>query len=297
MIISNEKIQQIRDVIEKYFKAIIFTISGRDDLTDQEIQDLYISNLIDLDKEDLISNAYTIGKMYANDPSHKIKLKEFFEKYKYELAPTSEREKYAMKHVAQSVSNHLNNLQNKVQTNIENLLNNVNISYRNENLTETVSNVISEGIKQRKTIGQVASQLRSVSQDTYKNWKLIATTEMATAMTLGEADAIVARKQDPNPNKIYVFKTVTKDAALCKTCRNAYLMPDGVTPKIYTLSELQANGTNYGRKSSELLPTITPIHPGCRCNLVELPIGWGFENGKITFIDPTYNMYLSQKEK
>jgi len=63
----------------------------------------------------------------------------------------------------------------------------------------------------------------------------------------------------------------------------------------FKLSELQANGTNYGKKASEYLPTITPLHVNCRCALVEIPPGWSFnEEGQMIYKGPNYNQYSNQ---
>lgn len=82
-------------------------------------------------------------------------------------------------------------------------------------------------------------------------------------MNLGEVDAIVERNKGKSANEIYVFKRVNQDAALCPSCKKAYLVDGTQIPKVFKLSELQANGTNYGKKSSEYLPTITPLHVNC----------------------------------
>ena len=52
----------------------------------------------------------------------------------------------------------------------------------------------------------------------------------------------------------------------CPHCRKLYLNTDG-TPKLFKLSELEANGTNIGLKPSEWKATISQAHPRCRCLL------------------------------
>ena len=87
------------------------------------------------------------------------------------------------------------------------------------------------------------------------------------------------------------------DGALCDYCRKFYLEPDGVTPKVYKMSELVANGSNYGRKAAEWTPTLGATHPNERCELVELPDGWGFEPGsnRASYIDKDFVWYQKRK--
>jgi hypothetical protein len=68
------------------------------------------------------------------------------------------------------------------------------------------------------------------------------------------------------PKDQLVYKTVISDARLCQWCRRFYTNADG-TPKLYKLSELQANGSNFGKKKRDWLPTVGPTHPRCRCQL------------------------------
>ena len=52
----------------------------------------------------------------------------------------------------------------------------------------------------------------------------------------------------------------------CHWCNKAYNNDDG-TPKIYKLSELQANGSNLGLPKGAWKPVIGAHHFRCRCQL------------------------------
>lgn len=72
------------------------------------------------------------------------------------------------------------------------------------------------------------------------------------------------------PKDLVVYKKVINDASLCAWCRKFYRNPDG-SPKLYTLAELQANGSNYGKPKREWKATIGKTHPRCRCELFHRP--------------------------
>ena len=73
------------------------------------------------------------------------------------------------------------------------------------------------------------------------------------------------------------------DIQLSKNCDKSYITENGIAshncqwcdkfyteggkPKEYRLSELVANGSNYGKPKSAWLPTISVTHPRCRCQL------------------------------
>ena len=54
--------------------------------------------------------------------------------------------------------------------------------------------------------------------------------------------------------------------------------PEKKKPRIFLLSELEANGTNVGRKRRDWLPTVGAVHPWCREILLDIPKGWGFND-------------------
>ena len=58
-------------------------------------------------------------------------------------------------------------------------------------------------------------------------------------------------------------------------CTRLHVGPDG-HPRIFTLAELERNGTNHGRKARDWKPTVSGIHPHCQCVSVRIPEGWGF---------------------
>jgi hypothetical protein len=84
---------------------------------------------------------------------------------------------------------------------------------------------------------------------------------------------------DGNVDK-YVYKRPMPTA--CAQCKYLYLMPDGVTPRLFKLSEMISNGTNVGRKphptkggkvvpggrvdGQETLKAVAGlVHPWCAC--------------------------------
>lgn len=68
----------------------------------------------------------------------------------------------------------------------------------------------------------------------------------------------------------------------CKYCKEFY--HDGNSFKVYKLSELVANGSNYGKSQDNWQPVLPPAHPNCRHKLVELKEGFELdENGRAMY--------------
>ncbi len=299
MIINKEKIQQIRDLIKNHYNALIFKIAGRENLTDQELQALIDAGLIDVsDDGGKIKDGYYIGRARNTlDPRLRddMTLNQFNKQLRHTAQTITDKEQYAIEHISLSAGNFLTNIREKARVSIEQIINDNNLEYRNKILTDTVRSPLIEGIEQNQTIMQIASDLREKTSDLFRDWKRVATTELTSAMNLGEADAIVSRNKGRSPDEIYVYKRINNDAATCVYCRKAYTLSNGLTPRVFKLSELQANGSNYGKKAVDYKPTITSMHPNCRCSLVEIPNGWTFNDaGQMIYKTPNYIRHQDQ---
>ena len=122
--------------------------------------------------------------------------------------------------------------------------------------------------------------------------KLIAEAETTKtrnmAYTMDIADK--AEKQgieDPN-----VFFIVVRDGLLCNECKRLHMLEDGVTPRVWKMSEISMG---Y-HKRGEDRPSSCGEHPFCRCSLSQLPQGWGFKDGYVSFISENHDEYSTQKE-
>ena len=137
-----------------------------------------------------------------------------------------------------------------------------------------IADAVQAGIARRKTIKQVASDIGNRKGDWCRDLERIAATELHDAMEEGEADYI----EDRHGAEARVAKEVSPDA--CDECKALYQV-DG-HPRIFSLADLRANGTNVGRKRAQWQPVVGATHPWCGCTLVQVPDGYGFdEHGQL----------------
>lgn len=121
-----------------------------------------------------------------------------------------------------------------------------------------------------------------------RDWVRVAHTVVHDAAEEVKAAVLAGRAAGRDPR---VFKRVHPDA--CSFCALLYLRPDGVTPRVFRLSALIANGSNAGRRAgrpvrsgrsrTEWKAVVGAAHPFCQCELAVLPDGMGFDaRGKMT---------------
>jgi hypothetical protein len=303
MQINEETIKKVREAYKNRFNAIIFRMAGPSSLTPEELQKLIDLGLIDpRDAEHgLIADAYTIARMRGGDhfqDREKISLKQFRQRVKSSPLILSPREQYAIEHVKRSAGNYITKLRDNMLADVEGEIRSHNYEEQNKILNDVIRPTIDEGIRSANvTVREVASRLRERTGDTYRNWKRVAVTEMSNALNLGAADAIIERNHGQSTDDVFVYKIVHMDAVTCPYCRKFYLEEDGITPKVYKMSELIANGDNYGKKANEWKPVIGATHPNERCELVEMPHGFGFEAGsnRLDYVGKDFKWYHRKK--
>jgi len=145
---------------------------------------------------------------------------------------------------------------------------------------------------------EVVARIRAAVGALRRDWLRVAHTEIHNAAEEAKAVAMAGRDPDHDPR---VFKRPRRDA--CAFCRLLYLKPDGVTPRVFRLSALLANGTNAGRRAgrptrsgksrTELRAVVGSVHPFCRCELFALADGMGFDDrGRVAYVGARKSMSI-----
>lgn len=136
--------------------------------------------------------------------------------------------------------------------------------------------------------GAIADLWGTVTSDI----KRIMETESTIARNVSLMDSITKVNLSAGINDPLVYFVVVRDQTLCSECKRLHVQPDGVTPRVWRMSEL---GAGYHKKGQPN-PKIGGLHPNCRCILLTLLPGYGFDKaGKVTYISPGWNEYANQR--
>jgi len=145
-----------------------------------------------------------------------------------------------------------------------------------------------------------SKNLRTLLKDRVENWEFryrtIVNTELNRASNWGAMDAILHNNPTQEPHELVVFKQGNKPGAgACPECAKFWYLEDGMTPRVYKMSELLANGSNIGKKKADWKPTIDSTHPNESHILSELKPGFGFQNGGIEWISESHDEFKKQR--
>jgi hypothetical protein len=136
------------------------------------------------------------------------------------------------------------------------------------------------------------TELRNVMNDVVDKVGGVIDTETSKAKNLSSLDAIskvstLVEIDDPT-----IAFIGPNDKYCCKDCQRLYFMPDGVTPRVWKLSELKSG---YGHHGEEV-PSTAGQHSRCRHSSITIMPGFGFDSGgKITYKTPGYDVFNDQR--
>ena len=212
---------------------------------------------------DLTEEAWVFGKLLASGESPQMKYDELQRYARNHRLDATERG--AVDIARMRAANLCRGLGNKISSETGTLVIEADQDLRNRMIT-TIRGETAENIARRGTLGELRSALGGKTEDFARDFMRIAITETQNSVQQSQANQFV---EDNGPDA-RVAKLPAPDA--CEACKRLHL--EGGKPKIFSLSELAANGTtNAGRKRSGWLAVVGSTHPGCTCELLFIPTG------------------------
>lgn len=138
----------------------------------------------------------------------------------------------------------------------------------------------------------LGGQLADVYTETVSHVRQIAEAEANHTKNLGVLDGIVRINTAMGIDDPMVYFVVVNDKDLCPECKRLHLLDDGLTPRVWYLSEV---GHQY-HKRGDPQPKMAGLHPHCRCSMVTLMPGYGFVAGRVSYIAKDHNELENQRK-
>lgn len=138
-----------------------------------------------------------------------------------------------------------------------------------------------KGLDSKKTAGSISKEIGRKTGDWERDFDRISDYVLHHSFNEGR----VSEMQRQGGSTQLVYFDVYPGA--CKHCIRLYLTgPVGSEPKVFTIKELRDNGTNIGRKVEDWKPTISGIHPHCRCTANKKREGYEWDEETRSFTKP-----------
>ena len=162
------------------------------------------------------------------------------------------------------------------------------------NVVESIDALVKEAKTRRSHVStsQLAELMSQEMEKARGQLKLIAEAETTKTRNMGHTMEIAGKAKEQGVEDPNVFFIIVRDGNACSECVRLHMMPDGVTPRVWKMSELSMGW----HKRGDDRPSACGEHPFCRCSLSQLPEGWGFKNGFVSFISLEHDEHKEQRE-
>jgi hypothetical protein len=122
----------------------------------------------------------------------------------------------------------------------------------------------------------LGGKLADVWGKTTYDVKRMIDTEANGARNMGALEGIIGVNASQGIEDPVVYFVTVQGRHLCEECKRLHLLDDEVTkPRAWYLSEIGPGLPQEGRGQ----PKANGLHPHCRCTMVTLMPGYGFELG------------------
>ncbi len=166
-------------------------------------------------------------------------------------------------------------------------------SLKLKTVNKVIKDVEAHLADQEVTPESIEATLKESWENVTSQMTRIVNTETQATKSIGLLEGIVQGNAKIGVEDPVVAFIPIKDKSLCNECLTLHLLPDGITPRLFLLSEV-AKG--YHIKGSDS-PSIHGLHPHCRCQMVTVMPGFGFtDGGRVTYIKKDHSEIEKQRK-
>ncbi len=161
------------------------------------------------------------------------------------------------------------------------------------NVVESIDALVKESKLKGEYVSstQVNEVIAKEMDKARSHMKLIAEAETTKTRNFGSLMDITRKSGNADIEDPTVYFIVVRDGSLCSECKRLHLLEDGVTPRVFKMSQLSMGW----HKRGDDRPSACGEHPHCRCSLTQLAPDWGFKSGYLSFIRLGYDEYKEQR--
>lgn len=287
MVTSRKTLEKIREIIEKHYARLTISVLGAAVYSQKELKQLRDMG-VDVDnKESMLELIYNHN--FINNPVSKTSPTSVEDMKNQQsipnLKPVGAANDYTIQNLNDKTRQLIDKMRLDVTARLEGIIRGNNDAYKFNALQNLERPDSMDDLVKESSLGRVKQKLRDSAKDADRDWQRVALTEMSNAIGVGSVDRIVTDNRDKEPEEVYVYRVIVGDSLTCKYCRRFY-GDVGESPKIYRLSSLLSNGSNYGKKTDQWLPVSGATHPNTRTSqIIELKPGFKVEpGGTVTYI-------------
>lgn len=258
MLLTADQLAEIARIIEDHHAAFVANTISPEAVQADVLERLKAQGLLDV-KVDSLTQAYVYGQVVAQlgaAAAEKMSYRQFLAHVRKNPVPLTTAERNSVALAQTQAGQYCRGLGNRVSAATGAILIEADQALRSR-LEGTIRDRTAEALALRQTTGRLKSELGWETGDWARDLDRIAATELQNASELGLAQEY----RDEYGPDVLVSKVPAPDA--CARCKDLFLDKETGQPKVFRLSDLEANGTNVGRKQADWKAVTGTIHPHC----------------------------------
>jgi len=277
MVTSRETLEKIKQIIEKHYAKLTIGLLGKTVFTPEELKRLKADGVDVTNKESFLELVYMHN--FINNPRNPETTPTSTEDMEAQqseqgIKPTGDANEYAVESLNLTTRQYIDKIKGEITTRIQSIIRENNDKYKFNALQNLERDAITDDLVKESSIGRVKQLLRDTAKDGNRDWQRVALTEISNAIGIGSVDRIVTDNRDRDLEEVVVYRVIVQDSVTCKYCRKFY-GDVGEIPKLYKLSTLLGNGSNYGKNQQDWSPVVGATHPNTRTSqIIELKPGF-----------------------
>lgn len=286
MVISKETLEKIRAIVDKNYSRLMISTLGRRVFSSEELKKLKAAGIDTSNDESFLSMVYHHAFLNNNEPNAPTSVEDArAQQSQVGVKPVGEAHEYTLENMNDKVRQLVEKLKLNTITRLEGIIRGNNDDFKMNALQNLDRSDLMDELVKESSLGKVKQKLRDTIGESNRDWQRVAVTEISNAIGLGSTDRIVTENREKDLDDVFVFRIPVADALTCKFCRRFY-GESGEAPKVYRLSTLLSNGSNYGLRPDQYKPVVGATHPNERCSqIIELKPGFAVRpGGSVSYI-------------
>lgn len=267
MLTARTLYNRIDRIIELAYLTFMFDLIGDDLMSDDQKRQLEQLGLI-IGRKPLIDILYTLIRLKPEEGYGDRRIQDLIDNIAStgRLPVFTDTQQATLENAKAAFLDSVESTKAEVKKKIRQEISNANQKYKQEATVRRYQTVDQARERKDKHVEKLLAAVAVIGPLIQRSFVRSFTTDLTNFVN----DSVVDRTTDDHlftgvdPTKIKVYKKVINDGSLCDWCARFYGVRE---PKIYTLAELQANGSNFSKPKSAWKPIIGATHPRCRCEL------------------------------
>jgi hypothetical protein len=265
MLISQRSLARIDEIIDKAYLGFAFSLVGEDFLSDEQKMKLASLGII-VGRRPLIELLYILARQrtepgtYQNQALSDVMMSILSMGH---LPIINDESQYTIDHAKVQVQELVENAKQDLRKRVKQEILTANLAHKEQRAVERKNQ------KEEALLGLMGRLDSIVSVGAvaaaFKKEFVTAVTNAINSSVVDELRMLAGFESKTSEDE-KVFKQVVWDNRLSPECKRLYTNPDG-SPRLFTLKELEQNGSNVGRPKSQWKAVIGATHPNCRCTL------------------------------